>query len=145
MPRGTCSICAAPVEIRDAVAHALKRKEKLRDIAARCQFSKSALHRHAQNCLRRVILQEAKTARNNSSRVIVLWSRLDGTKDEIPRDVRDNDTLVCVTFEELDVRAICNANPRALPPTPQVIETLHEAALAEDSKRATAKLDALPT
>jgi hypothetical protein len=46
MSHGTCSVCSAPAEVRLSVDDALQRKEKLRVIAKRCGFSKSALGRH---------------------------------------------------------------------------------------------------
>jgi hypothetical protein len=49
--KGDCSICAAPPEVVRAINAALSKKEKLRDLAARSGFSKSALVRHSNKCI----------------------------------------------------------------------------------------------
>jgi hypothetical protein len=58
-----CSICSAPVQVLNAVNDALAKHEKLRDIAARSGFSKSAIGRHKLKCCPREILTSYKSAR----------------------------------------------------------------------------------
>ena len=70
-----CSICSAPVEVVRAINSALAKREKMRDIAARSGFSKSAIHRHSQRCVPREIISAHKSARFDArtGRVFVSW------------------------------------------------------------------------
>jgi hypothetical protein len=65
-----CSICSAPPEIRADIDAALEKGEGFKQLASRCAFSKSSLHRHSQNCLSKARLASHKAALESFS-----WNR----------------------------------------------------------------------
>jgi hypothetical protein len=55
---------------------ALERRIRLRDLEARSGFSKSALHRHSQNCLPTALLSAYRQQKFvKPSRFVVLWPK----------------------------------------------------------------------
>ena len=73
MPKGICSICAAPPDVLEAVNRAIRAKENFRNLASRTSFSRAALHRHATKHVQRDILAAHK-AEIFDARTQLLWS-----------------------------------------------------------------------
>jgi hypothetical protein len=103
-----CTICAAPPVVKTAVNAAPSKKEKMRDIAARGGFSKSAVHRHSQRYVWRDVLAACKTSTRfdpHNQRIFVQWpddpiciadTRSKFVPDQIPRE---NDAILRVNMK----------------------------------------------
>jgi hypothetical protein len=117
----SCSVCAAPPDVRAAVNDALAHREKLRDLEKRSGFSRSTLSRHGRRCIVRDTLAAHREKLGGGDRFFVVWPNA-----QVPADLPPDVWLAVVQYEK------------------PLIERLHEAALAEDSKRAVAKAQPSP-
>jgi hypothetical protein len=138
-----CSVCSLPHDVLAAVNAALSRHEKLRKIAEFSGRSKSALSRHSITCLPRAVMlaHKAKShaAANAPHRLIVDW-RVEGSRPRFTlgdkpisaSELKETDVLLVVHYQKI----AAYKNPRALTPTPEILDRLRELANAEDRERA---------
>ena len=111
-------------------------RPRLRDLEKRCAFSRSALSRHARNCLSRRLLKEHKpqnfrrlrtVVKMPSGELLVGAGRYDGPQTITRAELHpQNDVLLRVSFE-------CGriGNPRALTETRPVMIGRNPIAVAE--------------
>jgi hypothetical protein len=106
MEKDFCSICRSSAAVRDAVNHALEKRVKMRDIAKQSGFSKSAIHRHSQNCRSRQVLLDhrARRAHVRDRKIVIVWPN-----KAIPKNLDENSIVIRVVYEQQPV-----GNPGAL-------------------------------
>jgi hypothetical protein len=96
-----------------AINSALAKRDKLRDIASRSGFSKSAIGRHSQKCMPQKILNDYRDAQTTNGRSVVCWPDVecappalraklmaDG-KEVLAGDLRHDDSLFLVQYAPL--------------------------------------------
>lgn len=140
-PNQKCSICSAPLEVRQCVDAAIRSREKFRDLAARTPFSSSALNRHARKCIGKSVLNayKAKSAAV-AGRYLVRWPE-DAAPDVAgkcipmgrdqaipPEELRPNDIVFVVRYRQTEFADY--KNPAALN-----TDDLHNQARAENAER----------
>lgn len=92
----SCSICSAAPEVLKAINESLAAHEKLRDLAARSKFSRSALSRHSRRCVRRAVIQEhaSKIFVPGRDRIRVYFA------GQTLTDLSEHDVLVEICYEK---------------------------------------------
>jgi hypothetical protein len=133
MPRGQCSVCALPSDVRSYGEEMLATgKKQYREIVAMSPggASKSSWHRHMQNCFRRARFYNVGKPKGSFERLIVVWPNGEMAlgSDSFTGKFRDGDVLLRVTYEEVAIRKL--GNPAAL-----ITEALIDEANAEHRER----------
>ena len=90
-----CSVCSSPASVRAAVDSALAKHEKLRDIAHKSGFSKSAVHRHSQKCVARNVLSSHKAHFARGGKFFAWFPN-----QPFPTGLRDGDFVLEIIYAE---------------------------------------------